>query len=254
MRVAVFGLGEAGSLIARDLASAGVEVHGYDPAAVPTPVGVKRHDEPSSSVVGADLILAITAAEDARRAMDQALGLINTDSVYADMATASPMLEGELAGRAASREIAFADVALMAPVPGRGLSTPALASGTGANRFASLLKPFGADITVIGVEAGLASGRKLIRSVVTKGLAALLVEAGEAGDAHGDGEWVRDHIEDFLTALDRDVIERLVSGTSRHARRRLIEMEAVAEFLTDLGVEPHMARATTERLRSFEEG
>ena len=251
MKVAVFGLGEAGSLIAGDLVSAGVEVHGYDPEVVPTPIGLQRHDEPSSTVVGADLTLAITAAEDARRAIDQAFGLIDPDSVYADLATASPTLESELAMKAAERGVAFADVVLMAPVPGRGLSTPALASGTGADRFASLLNPLGANVTVIGEQAGLASGRKLLRSVVTKGLAALLVEVGEAGDAHGDGEWVRDHVEGFLTALDREVIERLISGTRRHARRRLTEMETVAEFLTDLGVEPHMARATTRRLRPF---
>ena len=39
-RICVFGLGEAGSLIAADLAAAGVEVHGYDPAGVATPPGV----------------------------------------------------------------------------------------------------------------------------------------------------------------------------------------------------------------------
>src|SRR4051812_36894297 len=34
MRIAVFGLGEAGSAIGADLATAGAEVHGYDPAPV----------------------------------------------------------------------------------------------------------------------------------------------------------------------------------------------------------------------------
>jgi UDP-N-acetyl-D-mannosaminuronate dehydrogenase len=32
MVITVFGLGEAGSLLAADLASAGAEVQGYDPA------------------------------------------------------------------------------------------------------------------------------------------------------------------------------------------------------------------------------
>ena len=253
MRVAVFGLGEAGSLISADLAAQNVEVHGYDPGDVPTPDGVKRHDDPSAAVDGAEMTLAITAAEDARQAMSQAWGLIDPGSIYADMATASPELEGELAGRAAERGIAFADVALMAPVPGRGLGTPALASGAGAHRLAKMLNPLGAEITVIGEEAGIASGRKLLRSVITKGVAALILEVAEAGDARGDRKWVEDHIEEFLTTLDRQVIERLVSGTGRHARRRMIEMETVADFLTALGVEPHMARATAERLRHLVE-
>ena len=116
-----------------------------------------------------------------------------------------------------------------------------------------MLNPLGAEITVIGEEPGFASGRKLLRSVVTKGLAALILEVAEAGDARGDGEWVEHHIEEFLTTLDRQVIERLVSGTRRHVRRRTIEMETVAAFLTDLGIEPHMARATAQRLRQHVE-
>ncbi|HET6951830.1 MAG TPA: hypothetical protein VFI47_15725, partial [Acidimicrobiales bacterium] len=53
----VFGLGEAGSLIAGDLADAGVEVHGYDPADVATPPGVVRHPEPGAAVARADVVL-----------------------------------------------------------------------------------------------------------------------------------------------------------------------------------------------------
>ena len=41
MKVAVFGLGEAGSLISADLAAAGVEARGYDPADVADPEGVQ---------------------------------------------------------------------------------------------------------------------------------------------------------------------------------------------------------------------
>ncbi len=251
MRVAVFGLGEAGSLIAKELAASGAEVHGYDPADVATPEGVRRHRHPTAAIEEVELTLAITAGADARQAMDQAWEDVTPGSLYADLATASPTLEAELAAKARERGIEFADVALMAPVPGRGLQTPALASGSGAERLATLLNPLGAMITVIGEAAGAASGRKLLRSVVTKGLAALLVEASEAADAHGDGEWVRDHLSGFLTSLDLAMIDRLASSMSRHANRRLDEMEAVATFLTDLGVEPHMARATAERLRPF---
>lgn len=251
LRVAVFGLGEAGSLIAGDLAAAGAVVHGYDPANLPTPVGVERHADPWAAVEGCELTLAVTAAADARRAMDQAWERIQEGSVYADLATASPTLETQMASKAARRGVEFADVALMAPVPGRGLATPALASGSGAPRLAEILNPMGAEITVIGDVAGLASGRKLLRSVVTKGLAALLLESVEAAEAKGEGEWIRDHLTGFLTEVDGAVIERLVSGTLRHADRRLAEMEAVAEYLSSLGVDPHMSRATVERLRPF---
>lgn len=62
LRIAIFGLGEAGSSIASDLAAAGAEVAGYDPADVPTPAKVSRHTSSSGTVAGARLIMAITAA------------------------------------------------------------------------------------------------------------------------------------------------------------------------------------------------
>lgn len=251
MKVAVFGLGEAGSLIAGDLVAAGAEVHGYDPADVPTPAGVRRQDDPSNAAEDAEVTLAVTAAADARQAMEQVREHLRPGSIYADLATASPTFEADLAIKAAESGIAFADVALMAPVPGPGLGTPALASGDGAGRLAGLLNPLGAEIDVIGETAGLASARKLIRSVVTKGLAALLIEARQAGDAIGEGEWLRFHLADLLTTLDGTKVERLLSGTERHAERRLEEMETVTEFLIGLGVQPHMTRATAERLRSL---
>lgn len=249
MRVAVFGLGEAGSLIARDLAASGVEVRGYDPADVATPDGVSRHVDPAQAVEGADLVLAVTAAADARMAMAQAWDHIEEETLYADLATAAPGLERELAAAAAESDVLFADVALMAPVPGRGLGTPALASGTGAAAFATMINALGGDVVAFSDAAGDASARKLMRSVVTKGLTAVLIESLEAAAAHGDARWLWGHLVDELTSLDGAFLERMVSGPGRHAERRLDEMKAAEDFLADLGVAPHMTHATIARLR-----
>lgn len=249
MRIAVFGLGEAGSAIAFDLAGAGAEVHAFDPADVPTPDRVTRHPDPNEAVTGAAVVMSITAAADARVAMDQAWEAIESGTLYADLATAAPGLKQELATVASEKAVLFADVALMAPVPGRGLGTPALAAGTGARDLSDLLDPLGARLEVIGDIAGQASARKLTRSVVTKGLAALIIESMEAAEARGDGDWARAHIDELVTGLDTEMVQRLLAGTEKHATRRTEEMEAAASFLDTLGVEPHMTRATIERLR-----
>ena len=251
MRIAVFGLGEAGSPIAFDLAGAGAEVHAFDPADVPTPDRVTRHSDPARAVVGASIVMSITAAADARMAIDQAWDAIESGTIYADLATAAPGLEEELAGVASEKHVLFADVALMAPVPGNGLGTPALVAGTGAQGLSDRLNPLGANLEVIGHVAGQASARKLTRSVVTKGLAALIMESIEAAEARGDGDWARTHIYDFAAQLDAEMVDRLVRGTERHAVRRTEEMEAASAFLDSLGVEPYMSRATVERLRLY---
>lgn len=249
MRVTVFGLGEAGSLIAADLVRVGVEVHGFDPADVVTPEGVHRHDLPTSAVAGAELVTAVTAAADAKEAMAQAWQVIGPETVYADLSTSSPKLKQEMADIAEEAGVPFVDVALMAPVPGRGLSTPALASGRGAQIMAAVLNPLGARIDAIDGDAGAAQARKLTRSIVTKGLAGLVREAMEAARAADDEEWVRRHIVELLESTDEAFIARLIEGTDLHAGRRLAEMEAVADYLTDLGVPSDMTSGTIEHLR-----
>jgi len=248
--VAIFGLGEAGAAIAADLAKAGVEVRGYDPAGVPTPDAVTRVDDPTAAVERADMVMGVTAASDAREAMSQAWVRIDPSMVYADLATAAPRLKKELAAKAAAKDVAFTDVALMAPVPGRGLAVPALASGSGAKRFASLVNDAGGRVEVIGHEAGRASLRKLMRSIVTKGLTALLIESMELAEATNESEWLWHHLTAELTTIDEAYITRMLEGTESHARRRIDEMEAVSELLADLGIDAAMARGTIERLRS----
>jgi 3-hydroxyisobutyrate dehydrogenase-like beta-hydroxyacid dehydrogenase len=247
-RVAVFGLGEAGAEIAADLVAAGATVRGFDPAPVPTPAHVARCDDPREAVVDADVVLAVTAAHDADTALRQALDAIPRTALYADLSTSSAVQERHLAGIADARGLRFADVALMSTVPGTGIQTPQLASGSGAERYAELLGPLGAAVTVVGVEAGDAAARKLLRSVLMKGLAALVIESLRAGQAAGLGDWVWEHLVTEIGAADEDLVRRLVDGTEPHAVRRRHEMEAAASFLAELGVDPVMTRATVETL------
>ncbi len=249
MNVTVFGLGEAGSRFAGDLAREGVTVVGYDPKPVATPTGTTRADDPAAAVGHADLVIALTAAADARGALEQALNHIPFGSVYADLSTSSARLKEELAVVGQARGLLFVDVALMATVPGKGLRTPALVAGPGADRYLELLSPFGASLESVGPKPGAAATRKLLRSVFMKGLAAVVIEAMRAGEAAGDGEWLWGNIVDEVSLAGAPLLSRLVRGTGPHALRRLHEMEASTELLEELGVDPVMTRSTVESLR-----
>jgi 3-hydroxyisobutyrate dehydrogenase-like beta-hydroxyacid dehydrogenase len=249
-RICVFGLGEAGSVLAADLCAAGASVAGYDPAPVRTPPGVERHDDPCAAATGAGTVLAVTAAADAAGALAQALDAIPRGATYADLATASAGLKRSLAATAAAAGLDFADVALMAPVAGTGLRTPALASGPGAARVVAVLGPLGMPVEHAGEEPGVAAARKLLRSVVVKGLTAAVMESLRAAEAAGLVEETWDNVVAQLTAADEAFVRRLVAGTGRHAARRVHEMEAAAEMLRELGVEPTMTEATAAHLRA----
>ena len=241
--IAVLGLGEAGSLLARDLVAAGAAVRGFDPK-VAAPAGATDTDSDAAAVAGANLVLSVNSASEAVVALEASLGALRPGAVWADLNTAAPSVKQRLAAIGGQRGIAVTDVAMMAPVPGKGLRVPMLASGDGAATAAETLRGYGADIELLAGPAGLAATRKLLRSVFYKGMAAAIVEALEAADAAGLGDWLSGHIAEELASQDAATLTRIVAGTRQHAVRRGREMAAAAEMLTDLGVTPTMATAS----------
>jgi 3-hydroxyisobutyrate dehydrogenase-like beta-hydroxyacid dehydrogenase len=197
---------------------------------------------PEEAVAGADVVLSVNAAAAALGAAHEALPALSPDALYADLNTAAPALKRELAALVGNR---FVDAALLGPVPARGIATPALASGPGAQAFADKLGPLGMPVTVVSARAGDAAAMKLVRSVFMKGLAASAVESIAAAEASGHGDWLEDEIAEVI---GRPLLDRLLEGSRAHAARRVDEMDAAAELLQELGVEPRIARASAQLL------
>jgi 3-hydroxyisobutyrate dehydrogenase-like beta-hydroxyacid dehydrogenase len=243
-RVAVIGLGEAGARIASDLAAAGVEVRGFDPEPARNVPSIFRASDAGSAVGGCDVVLSVCSAKAALDAAEAALpGL--TGGIYADANTASPELKRELAALAAEAGVAFADVALLGPIPTQGLGAPVLVSGAAATAFARLFAPVGMPVEVVSDEAGDAAALKLVRSVFMKGLAAAVVESMQAAEALGRVAWLEQEIE---AMIGRSFLDRALEGSRKHAVRRVDEMEAARDLLLELGVEPLIATACAAQL------
>jgi 3-hydroxyisobutyrate dehydrogenase-like beta-hydroxyacid dehydrogenase len=241
----VLGLGEAGGRIAADLAAAGADVRGYDPSGLEAP-GVTVVEDIPTAVRGCDGVLSINSAKVALEVATTALPAVGPDAVYADLNTGAPELKRRIS--AADTETRFADVALLGPVPARGLGTPALASGPGAEAFAGLMRPLGMPVDVVSGRSGDAAAMKLIRSVFMKGLAAAAVESVAAAEAAGHEAWLKQEI---AAVIGEPFLERLLIGSRRHAARRVDEMEAARDLLLTLGVEPRVADASAALLRSL---
>jgi len=248
MRICVFGLGEAGSLFATELAAGGAEVVGFDPADVATPVGVKRAAHPALAVRDAELVLGVTSENDSRLAMLQAIEAIRPESLYADLATSSPQVKLELEAMASRKGFEFADVALLAMVPAHGLATPSLASGPGAHQYADIINGYGGYVEPLSASTGVAAGRKLLRSVMMKGFSAVIVETVEAGAAADDLVWLWRNLTQEIERADEDWLRRMFLSAKTHAERRHHEMVSAAAMLQALGVEPGMTSATARSL------
>jgi 3-hydroxyisobutyrate dehydrogenase-like beta-hydroxyacid dehydrogenase len=245
--IGVLGLGEAGGHIAADLAAAGARVRGFDPA-VAAPPGVQPAASDADACRGADLVLSLTTAGQSEDALRQALDGLTSGrdmrTVYADANTAPAGLKQRLASLAAHAGVPFADVAIMAPVPGRGLRVPMLASGPAAARASEILGGCGGAVAVLDGPAGAAATRKLLRSVFCKGMAAAVLEALLAARAAGCEDWLRAHIAGELATADAGTLDRLEQGSYQHATRRAHEMAAASDLLDELAVPPRVARAS----------
>jgi 3-hydroxyisobutyrate dehydrogenase-like beta-hydroxyacid dehydrogenase len=249
MHVAVLGLGEAGSAFAADLVIEGMAVSAFDPGSVPTPDGVVRCLNEADAVAGADIVLVVTGPAEAAQVFDAIVDVVPSGALVADLSTSAPDAKAERAAEVTAHGHSFVDVALMTPVPGRGVRTPSFVSGSGAERYAAAMRPLGVPVEIVGDRAGDAMTRKLLRSVTMKGLAAIVIEALRGAQRVGVAEWLWRDLVAEMEAADSGLLERLLLGTGVHAERRVHEMEASAALLSSLGVDPVMTRATTEALR-----
>lgn len=243
----VIGLGEAGATYAAALVAAGHQVTGFDPVAPDTPAGVFRATTAAEACVAADIVLVLTGAAAARSVAEECLPVMAEGSCYADFTSSSPHVMKELGQLPTNAD--FADVAILGPVPTQGVKTPLMVSGPGAAAVAALLAPMGAAVEIADGEPGAAMAHKLLRSVLMKGFASVVVEAVTAGRAAGLEDWIRGQIARQLAGDGQAVIDRFLVGTAKHARRRSKEMQDTASFLQDdLKVPAEMTTAAASAL------
>lgn len=244
--VTVIGLGEAGATYAAALHAAGHKVTGFDPVAPTTPAGVTRAATAAGACAGADIVLVMTGAAAARSVAAECLPVLEAGSCYADFTSSSPAVMRELGEL--PTQARFADVAILGPVSALGEKTPLMVSGPGAQAVADLLAPLGISVEIAEGEPGAAMAHKLLRSVLMKGLASVVVEAVTAGRAAGLEEWIRSQIANQLAGDGQAVIDRFLTGTAKHAVRRAQEMADTASYLDDLGVPAEMTTASSRAL------
>jgi 3-hydroxyisobutyrate dehydrogenase-like beta-hydroxyacid dehydrogenase len=251
VRITLLGLGEAGAALAADLGSHGARVFGWDPDTTRSVSGVERTSTPCAAAAASEIVLSVNSQSAAVEAAREVCRVLTPAHLYADLNTSSAVVKRAVAAAVEPSGAAFADVALLAPVPGRGLRTPCLVSGPGAARFAAAFEPMGMPVEILGDQPGEAATRKLLRSIFMKGLAAAVIESLAAARAAGCEDWLAGEIGATLTAADAGLVDRLVTGSTTHARRRIAEMEAAAALELDLDLAPYVAVAAADVLRKL---
>ena len=191
---------------------------------------------------------AVTAAAAGPVGQEAALAL-KPRHLYVDINSVSPAVKKAIGEAVAGSGAKFVEAAVMSTVPPLGHGAPMLLCGPGATDFAARMTPLGMKLEVLDGPPGSAAAIKMFRSVIIKGLEALMLECVLAAEQFGAANRVFDSVSVSIPGIDWNQLARYMVGrTALHAERRAHEMMEVAATLSDLGVEPIMAAATAKRI------
>jgi 3-hydroxyisobutyrate dehydrogenase-like beta-hydroxyacid dehydrogenase len=257
LSVALIGFGEVGQTLAADLIKAGAEVAAYDilfdvadsvPSRVVRTIAVRKAKNATDAIANAELIVsAVTSASDVDAARSVTSG-IPRGAYYVDLNSVSPATKTVCARIIEDAGGRYVEAAVMTPIHPRGIGSPMLLGGAHAASFLERAAPLGFNAKVFSATLGQAAAVKMCRSVIIKGVEALLTESMLAARRYGVEKPVLDSLSDLLPAGDWEKIARyFISRSLEHGVRRAEEMREAARTVEEAGVAPLMASAIAER-------
>jgi 3-hydroxyisobutyrate dehydrogenase-like beta-hydroxyacid dehydrogenase len=196
------------------------------------------------AVTGAEAVFSVVTADQAHEAAIAALPGLAKGALFFDCDSCAPQTKSHTAHDVEAAGGRYVDVAVMAPVHPRLHQTPLLISGPHVDAAASALAALGMSAKIHDGPVGAASSVKMIRSIMMKGLEALVCECVLAGEKAGVIETVLDSLDDTYPGFDwRKRSAYMLERVMTHGVRRAAEMREVALTVDLLGFEGEMSRA-----------
>lgn len=260
LAIGLVGYGEVGKILSAALVARGAGWVGTwdlllrDAATAPAmrahaaDAGVEAMPSLAALLERADVVICAVTASQALAVATEAARTIRRGTWFVDLNSASPGTKtrsAELVDDALGR---YVESAVMTSVPPYGIRVPMLLGGEHAEALRELLVPLGFNMEVAARRVGVASAIKMCRSVIIKGLEALVVESFTAARAYGVEERVLSSLHETFPGLDWDEVgSYMFSRTALHGKRRAEEMREVAVTVREIGLEPLLASAIAER-------
>jgi 3-hydroxyisobutyrate dehydrogenase-like beta-hydroxyacid dehydrogenase len=256
-KIGMLGYGEVGKIFASGLraksgvvsmaawdlrfmheASGGLELAHAAHAGVEACTSVQALCEASSFIIS-----AVTASNTLAVAQEAAPWL-RAGTVFLDLNSASPGTKQQCAALIDAAGGHYVEAGVMTSVPPYGIKVPMLLGGLSSNNLASLLSNWELDAKAVSDKIGTASAIKMCRSVMIKGLEALVIESYSTARAYG--------VEDFMIPTLQETFPSIDWGSQgayffsrvvQHGKRRAEEMRESARTVQDAGCEPLMTSA-----------
>ena len=258
MDVALIGYGEVGRILAEDLRARGVAVTAFDlklrgGAGDPMRAhagqhGVRLAADHAQAVRGAGLVVSAVTASQAVAVAEACAPGLDGGAFFLDFNSASPGAKVRAAGIVDAAGGRYVEGAVMTSVPPYRIGVPLLLGGPHADALLPRLEELGFAPRVASAKLGVASATKMCRSVMIKGLEAMVIESFTAARAHGVEDAVIASLRETFPGIDWEkqaayFFQRVIE----HGRRRAEEVREVAVTVREAGLEPWSAAGTAER-------
>jgi 3-hydroxyisobutyrate dehydrogenase-like beta-hydroxyacid dehydrogenase len=257
--IGLVGYGEVGRILAEDLRKQDVKVTAYDIKLRSDQAGGPLRDHASAHGVAlttshadlaaqSDFIVSAVTASQAVPVAEACAPAVKQGAWFLELNSASPGAKQRAATLIDGKGGRYVEGAVMTSIPPYRIKVPLLLGGAGAATLAPLLVELGFDAKVASQELGVASAVKMCRSVMIKGMEAMVIEAFTTARAYGVEDAVLASLKETFPGIDWEkqgayFFQRVIE----HGRRRSEEVREVAETVREAGLTPWSAQGTADR-------
>jgi 3-hydroxyisobutyrate dehydrogenase-like beta-hydroxyacid dehydrogenase len=255
--VCLLGFGEVGQTLCADLRAHVGRVSAWDlrfsdSASEPSRAAA-RHDvfaapDVKRAVEGADLVISAVTAAQIGEAASSVAPHLERDSYFFDLNSTSPAAKCGAASIVDSAGGRFVEAAIMSPIAPRRVASPMLLGGAHAAGFLPLARELGfSGAKTFSGKLGAASAAKMCRSVIVKGLEALMLESLLTARHHEVDDAVIDSLHSLFPSDDwHDTARYMISRALTHGQRRAEEMREAARTVSEAGLSSRMSSACAD--------
>ena len=210
--------------------------------------GVQAMESIGALCARSDLVISAVTASSTLAVAQAAAPHLRAGMVFLDLNSASPGTKQQAAQLVEAAGAHYVEAGVMTSVPPYGIQVPMLLGGAQAQALAPWLNAMGMDVKPVAAEIGVASAIKMCRSVMIKGLEAMVIESFTAARHYGVEDAVVASLYETFPGIDWEkqaayFFQRVIE----HGRRRSEEVREVAETVRDAGLTPWSAVGTAER-------
>ncbi len=206
--------------------------------------GLQPHESMRSLCESSDLVISAVTASNTLAVAREAAPWLRPGALFLDLNSASPSVKQKCAALVDSAGAHYVEAGVMTSVPPYGIRVPMLLGGRKASKLEQALRGWGMDAKTVSDRLGVASAIKMSRSVMIKGLEALVIESYATARAYGVEDHVLPTLQETFPSIDWNRQGAyFFSRVVRHGQRRAEEMRESANTVREAGFEPVMAAA-----------